>query len=169
MGNAEYMGIHNSSGPPIEQRVGSPITEKNTKKISMKAFTTACALIAGISAESHIGLPLAGSFSPVYGHGVAHHPLTYSHMNQINNHRMQSNMDNRMDGRMNQKERMMQQRNQHMNQFNNQRINQHSNQMDQYNRHNMENQMDSRMNPMDTRRNHMDTHMNRMDTHMNRM
>merc|ERR1712029_338759 len=407
MGNAEYMGIHNSSGPPIEQRVGSPITEKNTKKISMKAFTTACALIAGVSAESHIGLPLAGSFSPVYGHGVAHHPLTYSrpvygpvytgvhhpivhhpivhhpifkreadaeprftyqtkvthpdeksgyeyrvnvdpmgnghssassyqfheqqrdnmmrqqqrqnqmgnqmlfgrvdqfncqqmqygmdnrmggrmdmhnqmvrqrnnqmmagrdnqmvnehgydmfdqylrrqdgrmnnfysyermlqrqnearrnmnnqhrmfkreaepsfeydvtaehennnpqmvsrnqqmmdvmtrpqqqtyrgndqmdsHMNQINNHRMQYNMDNRMDGRMNQKERMMQQRNQHMNQFNNQRINQHSNQMDQYNRHNMENQTDSRMNPMDTRRNHMDTHMNRMDTHMNRM
>merc|ERR1712029_36546 len=78
MGNAEYMGIHNSSGPPIEQRVGNPITEKNTKKISMKAFTTICALIAGVSAESHIGLPLAGSFSPVYGHGVAHHPLTYS-------------------------------------------------------------------------------------------
>merc|ERR1712121_539838 len=72
------MGIHNSSGPPIEQRVGNPITEKNTKKINMKAFTTACALIAGVSAESHIGLPLAGSFSPVYGHGVAHHPLTYS-------------------------------------------------------------------------------------------
>merc|ERR1712121_551657 len=71
-----------------------------------------------------------------------------SHMNQINNHRMQYNMDNRMDGRMNQKEQMMQQRNQHMNQFNNQRINQHSNQMDQYNRHNMDNQMDSRMNQM---------------------
>merc|ERR1711936_726129 len=348
------MGIHNSSGPPIEQRVGNPITEKNTKKISMKAFTTACALIAGVSAESlSIRLPFAGSFSPVYSHGVAHHPLTYSrpvygpvytgvhhpivhhpifkreadaeprftyqtkvthpdeksgyeyrvnvdpmgnghssassyqfheqqrdnmmrqqqrqnqmvrqrnnqmmagrdnqmvnehgydmfdqmieqrqdsnmrdqylrrqdgrmnnfysyermlqrqnearrnlnnqhrmfkreaepsfeydvsaehensnhqmvsrnqqmmdvmtrpqqqtyrrndqmdsHMNQINNHRMQYNMDNRMDGRMNQKERMMQQRNQHMNQFNNQRINHHSNQMDQYNRHNMENQMD---------------------------
>merc|ERR1719309_888011 len=72
-----------------------------------------------------------------------------SHMNQINNHRMQYNMDNRMDGRMNQKERMMQQRNQHMNQFNNQRINQHSNQMDQYNRYNMDNQMGSRMNQMD--------------------
>merc|ERR1711936_1287622 len=73
------MGIHNSSGPPIEQRVGNPITEKNTKKISMKAFTTACALIAGVSAESlSIRLPFAGSFSPVYSHGVAHHPLTYS-------------------------------------------------------------------------------------------
>merc|ERR1712111_135832 len=73
------MGIHNSSGPPIEQRVGNPITEKKHKKINMKAFTTACALIAGVSAESHMGLPFAsGGFSPVYSYGVAHHPLTYS-------------------------------------------------------------------------------------------
>merc|ERR1711990_1359472 len=72
------MGIHNSSSPPIEQRVGNPISKKH-KKINMKAFTTACALIAGVSAESHIGLPFAsGGFSLVYGHGVAHHPLAYS-------------------------------------------------------------------------------------------
>jgi len=45
----------------------------------MKAFTTACALIAGVSAESHMGLPFAsGDFTPVYGYNVAHHPLTYS-------------------------------------------------------------------------------------------
>jgi len=28
------MGIHNSSSPPIEQRVGNPITEKKHKKKS---------------------------------------------------------------------------------------------------------------------------------------
>merc|ERR1712244_120249 len=45
------MGIHNSSSYPIDQRVANLITEK-PKKI-MKAFTTACALIAGsASADS---------------------------------------------------------------------------------------------------------------------
>merc|ERR1712212_546651 len=71
------MGIHNSSSPPIEQRVGNPITEKKTqKKIDMKAFTTACALMAGVSAESHIGLPFgAAGFFPGYN---VHHPIVYT-------------------------------------------------------------------------------------------
>merc|ERR1711962_309056 len=71
------MGIHNSSSPPIEQRVGNPITEKKTqKKIDMKAFTTACALMAGVSAESHIGFPFgAEGFFPGYN---VHHPIVYT-------------------------------------------------------------------------------------------
>merc|ERR1711962_370966 len=70
------MGIRNSSSPPIEQRVGNPITEKKHKKIDMKAFTTACALMAGVSAESHIGLPFgAAGFFPGYN---VHHPIVYT-------------------------------------------------------------------------------------------
>merc|ERR1711963_625000 len=50
MGNAEYMGIHNSSSLSLEQRVANP---KKTIKNNMKAFTTACALIgASASADS---------------------------------------------------------------------------------------------------------------------
>merc|ERR1712042_39590 len=60
------MGIHNSSNLPIEQRVGNPITEKNHQKNNMKAFTTACALIAGVSAEAQI---------PYFTTGVAHPPI----------------------------------------------------------------------------------------------
>merc|ERR1712108_5676 len=50
---------------------------------------------------------------------------------------------------------------------NNQRRNQYINQIDQHNRNNMDNRMDSRMNQMDSRRNQMETHMNRMDTQLN--
>merc|ERR1712168_1261966 len=65
------MGIHNSSSPPIEQRVGNPITEKNQKNINMKAFTTACALVAGVSAASYFG-----GIIPVYTTGAPHpHPF----------------------------------------------------------------------------------------------
>merc|ERR1711962_576952 len=32
------MGIHNSSSPPIEQRVGNPITEKKTQKNQHEGF-----------------------------------------------------------------------------------------------------------------------------------
>merc|ERR1711878_113453 len=57
------MGIHNSSSYPIDQRVANLITEK-PKKI-MKAFTTACALIAGS----------ASADSQFYNNGFIHHPI----------------------------------------------------------------------------------------------
>merc|ERR1712241_431248 len=73
------MGIHNSSSYPIDQRVANLITEK-PKKI-MKAFTTACALIAGsASADSHFynqGLvyPAQAAY-PAQVYGV-HAPFNY--------------------------------------------------------------------------------------------
>merc|ERR1712168_1066931 len=66
------MGIHNSSIHPIEQRVGNPITEQKTQKDrNMKAFTTACALVAGVSADSQF----YSSDIPFYSAGLTH-PIT---------------------------------------------------------------------------------------------
>merc|ERR1711962_1549927 len=66
------MGIHNSSIHPIEQRVGNPITEQKTQKNrNMKAFTTACALVAGVSADSQF----YSSDIPFYSAGLTH-PIT---------------------------------------------------------------------------------------------
>merc|ERR1711962_1191674 len=66
------MGIHNSSIHPIEQKVGNPITEQKTQKNrNMKAFTTACALVAGVSADSQF----YSSDIPFYSAGLTH-PIT---------------------------------------------------------------------------------------------
>merc|ERR1711962_1331183 len=66
------MRIHNSSIHPIEQRVGNPITEQKTQKNrNMKAFTTACALVAGVSADSQF----YSSDIPFYSAGLTH-PIT---------------------------------------------------------------------------------------------
>merc|ERR1711962_1344832 len=66
------MGIHNSSIHPIEQKVGNPITEQKTQKNrNMKAFTTACALVAGVPADSQF----YSSDIPFYSAGLTH-PIT---------------------------------------------------------------------------------------------
>merc|ERR1712110_449842 len=45
---------------------------------NMKAFTTACALIAGVSAETNLGLSFGAEafFPSYYHHRVIHHPVT---------------------------------------------------------------------------------------------
>merc|ERR1712112_270491 len=71
------MGIHNSSIHPIEQRVGNPITEQKTQKNrNMKAFTTACALVAGVSADSQF----YSSDIPFYSAGLTHPMMAAGHL-----------------------------------------------------------------------------------------
>merc|ERR1711974_427117 len=69
-------------------------------------------------------------------------------LNQINNHRMQYNMDNRMDGRMNQKDSRRNQMETHMNRMDTQLNHMHgrNDQRMQYNRNNqMNNQVNNQM------------------------
>merc|ERR1712111_100828 len=154
----------------------------------MKAFTTACALIAGVSAESHMGLPFSsGGFSPVYSHGVAHHPLTYSrpdpsityqskvtHPDEKAVYEYRVNVDQMGNGQSYQFQQQHQRNNmmgQHQlqNQIGSQmfgRVDQLNGQQMQY--HNVDGMNTQKIGgQMDSRRNQMDTHMNRMDTQMN--
>merc|ERR1711878_194723 len=182
------MGIHNSSSYPIDQRVANLITEK-PKKI-MKAFTTACALIAGsASADSQfynngfIHHPIQTAYHPaVYGVHPQTTPLTYVpqatplggyyfnhpamavHPTLIRREAEAEPEFSYQSKVTHPEEKSAYEFQVNVDQMGNGRSYQHHQQMDSH--MNQRNQMDSRMNQMDMhRRNQMDSRMNQIDGH----
>merc|ERR1712241_1636854 len=178
------MGIHNSSSYPIDQRVANLITEK-PKKI-MKAFTTACALIAGsASADSHFynqGLvyPAQAAY-PAQVYGVQT-PFNYIPQQAVGgyyfNHPAMAGhplFKREAEAEFSYQSKVTHPEEQaayefkvNVDQMGNGKSYQHHEQLDNHRQqqYNMDNRMDSRMNQMDRRMNQMDR---RMDGHRNQM
>merc|ERR1712241_1169689 len=176
------MGIHNSSSYPIDQRVANLITEK-PKKI-MKAFTTACALIAGsASADSHFynqGLvyPAQAAYPAHQVYGV-HTPFNYIPQHQavggyyFNHPAMAGHplFKREAEAEFSYQSKVTHPEEQaayefkvNVDQMGNGKSYQHHEQLDNHRQqYNMDNRMDSRMNQMDRR---MDGHRNQMAQQM---
>merc|ERR1712244_183689 len=175
------MGIHNSSSYPIDQRVANLITEK-PKKI-MKAFTTACALIAGsASADSQFynqGLvyPAQASY-PAQVYGVQT-PFNYIPQQAVGgyyfNHPAMAGhplFKREAEAEFSYQSKVTHPEEQaayefkvNVDQMGNGKSYQHHEQLDNHRQqYNMDNRMDSRMNQMDRSMNQMDR-PNQMDRH----
>merc|ERR1712165_219208 len=175
------MGIHNSSSYPIDQRVANLITEK-PKKI-MKAFTTACALIAGsASADSQFynqGLvyPAQADY-PAQVYGVQT-PFNYIPQQAVGgyyfNHPAMAGhplFKREAEAEFSYQSKVTHPEEQaayefkvNVDQMGNGKSYQHHEQLDNHRQqYNMDNRMDSRMNQMDRSMNQMDR-PNQMDRH----